>query len=105
VSKTKYCSSLKVKDLSAPNLWAGLLATPPGFGCAYGQTSQNLEAVNAGLQWKVFIASQGHWKWPDNVSHVTAENVVFLQRVSDQLLPLIHSIFCTKRDYIGVTQF
>ena len=29
------------------------------------------------LPWKVFIASQAHWKWSDNIFHVTAGNVKF----------------------------
>ena len=54
------------------------------------------------LPWKVFIASQGHWKWPYNIFHIKAGKWS-LQWVNDQLF--IHSIFWTKCDYVEVTQF
>jgi len=67
--------------------------------------TKKLESNNyAGtLPWKVFIASQGHWKWSDNIFSTSQRETWSLQWVNDQIL--IHSNFCTKRNYIAVTQF
>jgi len=63
VPKTKYCCSRKVKDLPASDFWAGLLASGQATRLRVrieANIPKNPEAVNAGLPWKVFIASQGH---------------------------------------------
>jgi len=46
------------------------------------------------LPWKVFIASQGHWIWSDNIFSASQRETWSLQWVNDQIL--IHSIFSTK---------
>jgi len=101
VSKTNTVACLKSKDF-LPNFCR--LATP--LSTRRDKHPKKLEAINGTFPWKVFIASQGHWKWPDNAfpRHSGKCEVYSLQRVNDQLL-LIHSIFCTKHDYLAVTQF
>jgi len=64
------------------------------WGARRDKHTKKLESNAASLSWKVFIASQGHWKWSDNIVHVTAGKLS-LQWANDQIL--IHSIFCTKR--------
>jgi len=72
------------------------------WGTRRDKHTKKLKSNVGSLSWKVFIASQGDWKWSDNIFYITAGKWS-LQWANDQIF--IHSIFCTKRDYIAVTQF
>ena len=75
------------------------------LGTRRDKHTKKLESNNyAGtLPWKLLIASQGYWKWSDNIFHVTAGNVKFVVSQWPNSHPF--KFFCTKRDYIAVTQF
>jgi len=86
VSKTKYHCSLKVKTFPRPK-FVGWLR----LDTRRDKHPKKLEAINADTLpcWKVFIASQGHWKWSDNVfpaRHSGKCEFCSLHQVNDQLL-------------------
>jgi len=55
------------------------------------------------LPWKVFIASQGHWIWSDNIFPRHSAK----REVCSESMTKFSSIqfFLRNRDYIAVTQF
>jgi len=80
------------------------LFLPPrtAWGTRRDKHTKKLESNNyAGtLPWTVLIASQGYWKWSDNIFHVTAGNVKCIVSQWPNSHPF--KFFCTKRDYIAV---